>query len=765
MARQATGRKVRAFPVTTTGLSENLWVEAGSVSEIDGVVFRVTGEAESAKGVRRLVDWRPASTDTWDLPQVNPFKSSTGSGGSQIDAITEFRIPKGPSELVLSEGTRILKVRNRRVDVIADNRRQPRSPGEGTSFATHGEWLYITNGADGNIKWNGDYVSPVGVAETPSPSTVSGALREDSSGSGPARKEWGISVEDLLTYTWDYRATFVNSAGQEGPASPIGSPFIPSGSGTWSGKATTAIAIVKIELPSPASPDLPWVNVYKRAADGDYYYFRTVPAGTSVIWDGDAPLVEASMGELIVEDRGQPPTCRWVQFFRGRAYYAGVKGKEAFVWYSNPGFPEEVPLFNFFDVGSSDGEPVTGMVSFSDSVIIFKETSMWQITALASGDPVLTKIDNGVGSIAPRAAMVAYDTLVFVSRQGVYGFDGSRAAPMSNKLGKLWQSVSQERVIDAVAWKDEETRRVHIALPIDNNDFLDVELVLHVANDSFSTVEGRRITAAGSYKDMLLLGVVDTNERPELVVTGLSQDMEVFSAEEALDVAGSVEVLGTPERADAGVMNSRVRFGPYDQTSVGWSHNESMEVIGVDVIMGWTVRGELDVRLYKDRENIPDTEATFNHAEPGSHQNNQEMSDLSYFPTQASELYGWGEKRWNDSVWTGRRQTRHRLMFPKAVKCREIEIEFEAKRTTIEETVVKKVGSSASDTDAVSITGSDGRDRQVFRRDGPQDMTPSRGRDAPVLTTEVVSRDKDPDPFEIHGFVLWLVAKGAERQR
>ena len=264
---------------------------------------------------------------------------------------------------------------------------------------------------------------------------------------------------------------------------------------------------------------------------------------------------------------------------------------------------------------------------------------------------------------------------------------------------------------------------------------------------------------------MLLLGVVDTNERPELVVTGLSQDMEVFSAEEALDVAGSVEVLGTPERADAGVMNSRVRFGPYDQTSVGWSHNESMEVIGVDVIMGWTVRGELDVRLYKDRENIPDTEATFNHAEPGSHQNNQEMSDLSYFPTQASELYGWGEKRWNDSVWTGRRQTRHRLMFPKAVKCREIEIEFEAKRTTIEETVVKKVGSSASDTDAVSITGSDGRDRQVFRRDGPQDMTPSRGRDAPVLTTEVVSRDKGPDPFEIHGFVLWLVAKGAERQR
>jgi len=754
MARQGTGRKTRAFPVATTGLSENLWVKAGAASEVDGIVFRITGEAESAKGVRRLVDWWPGPDDPWEAPQVSPFRTSY-----QIDAITEFRIPKGPSELIVSEGSRLLKVRNRRVEVISDSRREPRSAAEGTSFATHSEWLYITNGRDGNVKWNGDYMAPVGVAEQPGPPSVSGVVRSDGGTASDLHPEFGLDQEQLVAYIWDYRVTYVNSAGQEGAASSLGSPFVPANFEDYTSLAGESQTMVRIGLPAPGTPDILWKNVYKRAADGGYYYFRTVPAHVGTIWDTDIPLASASMGELLVEDRGQPPTCRWVKFFRGRAYYAGITGKESFIWYSSPGFVEEVPLFNFFDVGSSDGEPVTGVVSFSDSLIIFKETSMWQITSLASGEPVLTKIDNGVGSIAPRASIIAYDALVFVSRRGVYGFDGSRAAPVTNKLGRAWENIAQERLKDAVAWKDEGARRVHIALPFDNSNFMDTELVFHMGgDDSFSLIEGRRITAAARYKDEQILGIVDTNDRPDLVVMGLSNSMEIFSAEDALSAAKSSHMRGTPRRADAGSMSARIRFGPYDQTAVGWSHDESMEVVGVDVIMGWTARAEIDVRLYKDRENIPDTEMSFIHAEPGSHQNEIDNEDLSYFPTQASELYGWGEKSWDASKWTGRRQTRHRLVFPKTVLCREIEIEFEGKREPVYEVVVETVGVRPGDVAAVET----GRSGSALGRGKPEG---GAKKDVPEITTTVIEREADPAPFEIHGFVLWLVAKGAEKQR
>jgi hypothetical protein len=360
---------------------------------------------------------------------------------------------------------------------------------------------------------------------------------------------------------------------------------------------------------------------------------------------------------------------------------------------------------------------------------------MWQITSLASGDPVLTKIDNGVGSIAPRATIIAGDTILFVSRDGIYGFDGARASSLTNKLNHYWKNVAHDWIENAVAWKDEANKRIMFALPFDHEKELDTVLTFHYETGAWTTSEGRRITAAARYKEMNLLGVNVTRiseeyGHPKISIgdpgsPGSDDQDNTNSGEDptnplAINTFGDIYIdnlghslstvgvdnRGGPFVESAGDLSSRVRFGPFDQTSVGWAYDESMEVLGIDLFLGFATAGTITLRVYKDREKEPTLTTTFPSNEGGTAANIQDNQDLT-------ALAGWVTKVWGDK-WSGRRQVRRRISFDTPVRCRDIEIEFEADPATT------------------------------------------------ILGDTAVSQLQH---FRIEGFVLWFAAKGSERQR
>ena len=90
MARIAQGRGTRAVPILTKGLSDMLWATGGEASKVDGVFFNVTGGVEKASGLRELTHWTPENP--------NPFQ------GKRIDAVSHFRSPRGPDELLVASG-------------------------------------------------------------------------------------------------------------------------------------------------------------------------------------------------------------------------------------------------------------------------------------------------------------------------------------------------------------------------------------------------------------------------------------------------------------------------------------------------------------------------------------------------------------------------------------------------------------------------------------------------------------------------------------
>ena len=808
MARIAQGKGVHAVPVLTRGLTDRVWVRSGEISKVDGCYFQVVGGVEKVKGVRNLVDWNKL-----ELHLLN----------TRINSMVSHRIRNGPEELVVSlagdtaqalgayenatnaaildgsnnvkekfRGGRILVLRNDRLEhpelphiaqgsswdrtysddksgtqLIAQGRAMPQDQSGGDFFASWAGWLFAVNGVDENIKWNGDYAAVVGVHERPAPPKAKKisstrfhrdfSIGDEFSGVGEGERGNLLNVEQKF----QYRATFVNAAGAEGPPGEAGDaattgtvyqdaiydeqdqvwytekrpmvPLLGLPDFTYLFDPSKMLsqnphrAIIEIRgLDRPTQPDIVWRNIYKRARDGQFHFWRQVSVNEQVVYDYENTLPSGAMGTPLKEGLAPPPTSKYVAFFRGRGYY--VPGEfPSFVFYSDPGLPEQMSsALQYLDVNSIDGSEITGLYAFGDSLVVFKENSVWQITALADGSPVLTPIDESIGSLSPRASVLAYEKLVFLGRQGVYQFDGATIKPLSASLNTWWKNVYIEGLSTATSWLDEEERRLFISLQSGPDDVNDMVVCYHYQLDAVTLVKGQKITASTRYKGESLLGVQYDEEsagtRPvrdqsdsgpgpstsevegatirnsDIVVWGLGNSFSTPFSPGGKKLSQAFGVTPVSNGKSAGSSAGMVRFGPYSANQTGWDSGETMEVSGLDIFFPYAGNHELTVRWYKDRNPIAEGSRTFVLSEEGH--SGQHVAN-----TDIESKSGWGEsdKAWGESTWSGDQQLFQRITFPSTVLCREISIEFE--------------------------------------------------------------NSKEDQPFVIDGFVLWRVSKGSESQR
>lgn len=74
----------------------------------------------------------------------------------------------------------------------------------------------------------------------------------------------------------------------------------------------------------------------------------------------------------------------------------------------------------FIDIDKDDGDKITGLTTFQDSVMIFKERSIHQLTLDSSGTPSVALITRSTGCVSHRSIENAENDVFFLSRKGVY---------------------------------------------------------------------------------------------------------------------------------------------------------------------------------------------------------------------------------------------------------------------------------------------------------------------------------------------------------
>ena len=835
MARIAQGKGFHAVPVLTKGLTDHVWSSSGEINRVDGCYFQVVGTVEKTRGVRNLVDW---DKDSFHLLNT------------RINAMTAFQSIGGPDELIVSlsgdsgaanyvypiaagkllktgtnqtkdkyRGGRVLVLRGRTLEheviphislgsewdnsfgeedlggdgFIVARRADPQDQFDGDYFSNWGGMLFVSNGVDANVKWDGNYASAVGVHVTPAAPRTS---RNSSPGMHPdfsIADEWAGAGgawrgnEANTVQRFQYRCTFVSQSGAEGPPSMPGTSVntgevyrtvIPATAGVWEEffgiepeegdldmvyvtahnkvpiEPNPYRAVIRIDgLDAPSQSDIVWRNIYKRAKDGEYYFWRQVAVNEKAVYDHENVLDSAAMGTPLVEGRQAPPTSKFIGFFRGRGYYVSMS-YPSFVFYSDANLPEQVSsALQYLDVNSSDGRPITGLFALGDSLVVFKESSVWQVTSLADGSPVLTPVTESIGSLSPRASILAYERLLFIGERGVYQYDGATVRPLSESLNKWWSNVYVAGLKTATSWLGEDERRLFISMQSGPGVENDMVVCYHYQLDAVTVIKGQRITASTRYKGESLLGVrlprrsfeLTSRNLPgagggqgaatevghggpdgpslpfqtvtkkvtnsDIVIWGLGDSMEY----EYLPGGEIDQVTKRPVTVSAGSIAGKIRFGPYSANQTGWNSDEEMEVAGIDVFFPYCGNQSVTVRWYKNRDPEAVGTRTFQLNQRGTAAQKTANQDLE-------DTVGWAEddfltgtegveyKTWesvpsqdDDGKWSGRRQLFQRLVFPETVVCREIEIEFE--------------------------------------------------------------NGNEKEPFMIDGFVLWRASKGSERQR
>lgn len=812
MARIAQGKGFHAVPVLTRGLSDRVWAASGEINRVDGCYFQVVGTVEKVKGVRNLVDW---DKDNFHLLNT------------RINAMTAFQSIGGPDELIVSlsgdsgvaqsfypvgagkllkpgtdqtkdkyRGGRVLLLRGRTLEhdaiphisigsewhdsfgeehlggdgFIAARRADAQDQFDGDYFANWGGWLFVSNGLDANIKWDGSYASVVGVHATPAAPRVikqSGpGMHPDFSIADEYPGAGGIirGNESNTAQKFVYRCTYVNESGAEGPpggpsnavtAGEVyrdikpasqdvildffgltpeeGDPdFVYVTQGGDPIEPNSWRAVIRIDgFDVPSQSDIVWRNIYKRAKDGEFYFWRQVSVNEKAVYDHENVLDSAAMGTPLVEGRSAPPTSKFVGFFRSRGYYVSTSFP-SFVFYSDANIPEQVSSsLQYLDVNSADGRPITGLFALGDSLVVFKESSVWQVTSLADGSPILTPVTESVGSLAPRGSILAYERLLFIGERGVYQYDGAAVRPLSENLNRWWSNVYVEGLRTATSWLDEKERRLFISMQSGPGVENDMVVCYHYQLDAVTVIKGQRVTASAKYKGESLLGVRLPEKtvtvgslnptRPGTDVSVTNSDIVIWGLGDSMEYdylpggEADPDDPKAPVTVSAGSIAGQIRFGPYSANQTGWNSDEEMEVAGIDVFFPYCGNQTVTVRWYKNRNPEAVGARTFHLNQQGTAAQKTDNQDLSNVIGWAEDGYAAGTegveyKTWenapgedDDGKWNGRRQLFQRLVFPEAVVCREIEIEFE--------------------------------------------------------------NGNEKEPFMIDGFVLWRASKGSERQR
>lgn len=123
-------------------------------------------------------------------------------------------------------------------------------------------------------------------------------------------------------------------------------------------------------------------------------------------------------------------------FYRGRLFAANASS--ARLRWSNLHEPTQWSNAStaYMDIGLWDGSPITGVIAFRGSLVIFKRRSIW----IMNGDVdentfTFAPVVIGIGCIAPRTIAKDGDRAVyFVGENAVYVFDLTSAAPISSSI-------------------------------------------------------------------------------------------------------------------------------------------------------------------------------------------------------------------------------------------------------------------------------------------------------------------------------------------
>lgn len=377
---------------------------------------------------------------------------------------------------------------------LATGRYQTSMPSSGTQYVAVGNNVWIFNGEDVPLRFDGVTTYQAGFTGAAPTVSVDGFSEGFVHGSSS-----GLGLGDEATADADggcataYVMTETNEFGTESPPSPVAA----SVSWTVAAGSGTTRYFTRVVVPPRSRADVVSQTLYRcmnaRGAglqDQSVFYKLTEFRGAEgCVYVDDAP--DSYLGPAL--DPAQfgpwPAGARYGGHFKGCMFLAGMPSEPDVVVYSSPVSIENFPTANFFRVGDPDSGEVTGIYPTRNALVVFKRRGIYLIT----GDPragfvarTLTK-DVGCSGVNTVKELPGIG-LVFASDAGVYvliGISQEGDAPaqvehISKEIQDFWQyRVNRGALANASGVIHHARKQYRLVVPTDGQPENDTALVYH----------------------------------------------------------------------------------------------------------------------------------------------------------------------------------------------------------------------------------------------------------------------------------------------
>lgn len=283
--------------------------------------------------------------------------------------------------------------------------------------------LYVGNGTDALTYYDGSTVTAFTAISAPSAPTV---VRTGSAGS----------------YTFSYKITAVTAVG-ETTASSAGSTTLNQAT-----LDTTSYMTVSWSAVTNATG----YNVYGRK-DGNWTFITYLEGNSSTSYVDKGTVTPSTVFTPPEGNSTGGQKGAYIALYKDSLFLAGDPDNPSRLYYSGGG--DHIHDFTvgggggFIDISKNDGQEITGLIVFKNTLLVFKEDSIYQFSFTTDGLPQVVQVNPAVGCIAPRSIIAVENDIFFASRRGIFtigneagfAFDVLRTNELSARVRAVYATI------------------------------------------------------------------------------------------------------------------------------------------------------------------------------------------------------------------------------------------------------------------------------------------------------------------------------------